>query len=363
MHWVRPEETSTLRLALVVGDTAGHTHPALAVAEAISRHAPAANVIFLGTADSVAASIVMRAGHRFIPVPGSPIRRATLAGLARAATHTMQSIAMSRRILADHHTQLVMGFGGFASGGVLLAARSLKLPTAILEANVDVGLANRWLRPWVTRVFQGLGPSPSSTGVPIRASIETETAMHRSSPHVPLRVLVTSGSRGSDFFSERVPLALAQLSALGIRTQVRQQSNSPGPLRERYAALKIDATIDAFVDDVGVAYAWADVAIARGGASTIAELAAASVPALIVPLADASANHQEANAVLWHRAGAGVAIPERDWRDDTAVAWLRAMATDESSWRAHSQAARTLARPNAAVDIATACLRLIREAA
>ncbi|MBP6775011.1 MAG: glycosyltransferase [Gemmatimonadaceae bacterium] len=360
MHWVRPEETSTLRLALVVGDTAGHTHPALAVAEAIRRHAPATRVIFLGTADSVAASIVTRAGHPFFPVPGSPIRGATLAGLARAATHTTQAIVIARRILADHHTQLVMGFGGFASGGVLLAARSLRVPTAILEANVDVGLANRWLRPWVTRVFQGLGPPQSSTGVPIRASMSADTAIHRSSPHVPLRVLVASGSRGSDFLDEQLPPVLDQLGALGIRVHVRQQSDTPEPLRERYAHLGIAANIDGFVDDFADAHAWADVAIARGGASTIAELAAAGVPALLVPLADASANHQAANAALWQRAGAGLSVTERDWHRDLAVSWLQTMATDPASWQIQSRAAHTLARVGAADDIAAACVQLIQ---
>ncbi len=351
----------TLRVALVVGDTAGHTHPALAVAEALRARAPHAEILFLGTPESVAASIVARAGQAFVPVPGSPIRKANLAGLARAAQRTLQSVGVARRALAAHHIQLVMGFGGFASGGVLIAARTLGLPTAILEANVELGLANRWLRPWVDKVFQGLGsPGSPAEGVPVRSSAMAVRATAARPADRPLRILAASGSRGADFFAERLPPVLRQLASLGIRVEVRQQAAAPDALREQYASMAIDATIEPFVDDIAAAYAWADVAIARGGASTIAELAIAGLPALLVPLADASANHQAANAGLWQRAGAGLAIGEHEWNSDAVTGWLRALATDEPAWRASARAARDLARPEAAAHIATECARLAR---
>ena len=353
----------TLRVALVVGDTAGHTHPALAVAEALRARAPRAEILFLGTPESVAASIVVRAGQHFVPVPGSPIRKADLVGLARAAQRTLRSVGVARRALAEHHTQLVMGFGGFASGGVLLAARTLGLPTAILEANVEFGLANRWLRPWVDRVFQGLGsPGSSVTGVPVRTAAVAIRETAARPPHRPLRILAASGSRGADFFALRLPSVLQRLVSQGIRVEVRQQAAAPDALREQYASMAIDATIDPFVDDIATAYAWADVAIARGGASTIAELAIAGLPALLVPLADASANHQAANTHLWQRAGAGLAIGEHEWSSDAVTAWLHAMATDAPAWCATARAARSLARPDAAAHIATECVGLVRRA-
>ena len=357
-------ETSTLRVALVVGDTAGHTYPALAVADACRARNADAEILFLGTSDSVAASIVDQAGEQFVPVPGSPIRNAGIAGLARAAWRTTQSITVARRILVDHRSQLAMGFGGFASGGVIIAARTLGLPTAILEANVELGLANRWLRPWVDRVFLGLGaPHASIIGVPVRPSVVALADAPPHPPHDALRILVVSGSRGADLFADRLPPVLQRLVSLGIHVEVWQQAAAPDVVRERYAALEIDARIDQFVDDIAGAYAWADVAIARGGASTIAELAIAGLPALLVPLADASANHQAANTDLWQRAGAGLAMAEHRWSDDAAVEWLHAMAADKSSWQASSLAARQLARPDAAQRIADACAALVRRPA
>ncbi len=356
-------DRAVYRVALVVGDTAGHTHPALAVADALRAHAPGTEVLFMGTADSVAAEIVQRTGQTFVSVPGSPIRRANLLGLARAAQHSLHAIAVARHTLRDRGVHLAMGFGGFASGGVLLAARSLRLPTAILEANVELGLANRWLRPWMTRVFQGLGaPGAPVVGVPIRSSV---TALHTASPappHDTLRILVASGSRGADFFAARLPAVLHRLVSCGIPVEVRQQATSPVPVRERYAALAVTATVEPFVDDMAAACAWADVAITRAGASTIAELACAGLPALLVPLADASANHQAANANLWQRTGAGLALPEQAWTDDAAFEWLHTMATDAPSRRGCELAARALARPHAAMHIAEGCVRLMGRA-
>jgi len=317
--------------------------------------------MFLGSPDSVAATLVVQAGQRFVPVPGSPIRKADVIGLARAAQHTLHAIVVARRILRDHRTQVVMGFGGFASGGVLLAARTLGLPTAILEANVELGLANRWLRPWMTRTFQGLGtPHASITGVPVRRSVVSAVDQSVRPPHDTLRILVASGSRGADFFAARLPQILHRMRASGVPLEVRQQASAPDALRKRYKALSVDATVDAFVSDIGSAYTWADVVIARGGANTIAELALAGLPALLVPLADAAANHQAANAALWQHAGAGLAIPEHKWRDETVATWLTTMAMDLDARARAAGAARTLALPDAATRIAEECVRLTR---
>lgn len=325
-----------------MGDTAGHTHPALAVAEALQSRHPDARVLFLGTSDSVAAGLVAKTGQPFVAIPGSPIRKANLAGLARAAGRSVQAIGEARRILVEHDIHVAMGFGGFASGGVLLGARSLRVPTAILEANVELGLANRWLRPWVSRVFQGLGtPESGAVGVPVRSNVVALRDAPPRAEHQALRVFVASGSRGADFFAKRLPAVVDQLTSRGIALEVWQQP------------------VDAFVEDVASAYAWADVVVARGGANTISELAIAGLPAVLVPLGDASANHQAANAQLWQDAGAGVAITEADWRDADVTSWLHNMATDTHARQIAGAAARRLARPAAALQIADACVSLI----
>jgi UDP-N-acetylglucosamine--N-acetylmuramyl-(pentapeptide) pyrophosphoryl-undecaprenol N-acetylglucosamine transferase len=307
----------------------------------------------------VAASIIKHAGEQFVTVPGSPIRHAGLTGSARALCNAVRSTAIARRILRAEEVRLALGFGGFASGGVILAARTLGLAAAILEANVEFGLANRWLRPCVNHVFHGLGLPPATfDGVPVRPSVLPLIRLNRQPPSGALRILVTSGSRGADFFADRLPPVLHRLASAGIPVQVWQQTPAPDRLRERYRELAVEATVETFIADIADAYTWADIAIARGGANTIAELAIAGLPALIVPLADAAANHQQANGELWQCAGGGVTFSERDWSGDAVTAWLQSMATDPQCWRAHARAARDLARPGAAGHIAEECLRL-----
>lgn len=349
-------------VALVVGDTAGHTHPALAVADALRAREPRVGVIFIGTGESVAATIVRGAGERFLSVPGSPIRNASLPGLARAASHSLSSIAQSRRLLRDEGVGVAMGFGGFASGGVLLAARSIGVPTVIVEANVELGLANRWLRPWVTVALQGLGvPDSDAVGVPVRHAMQLQrigTPRRRSGP---LRVLVASGSRGAAFFDSHMPRVARLLTTCteGVGVEVWQQGRDIEVLRRAYDAVGVTARLEPFIADVAEAIEWADVAIARAGASTIAELALAARPALLVPLSDASADHQTANARLWAQAGAGQAVAESAWRDDRVADWLRRMATDDNAFDGAAQAARRLARSSAADEAAAVCLRLL----
>lgn len=256
-----------------------------------------------------------------------------------------------------------MGFGGFASGGVLLAARSIGVPTVILEANVELGLANRWLRPWVTVALQGLGaPDADVVGIPVRQTGRLRAiGDSRTRRPGPLRVLVASGSRGADFLAARVPKVVRSLAAgMPDGIDLWQQASDVDGLRRTYAEAGVTARVEPFITDMTDACAWADVAIARAGASTIAELALAALPALLVPLRDASADHQAANARLWAHAGAGEAVAETAWRDPHAAAWLRRMAIDDSAYAAAVERARQLARPSAADDVAALCQRLIK---
>lgn len=349
------------RFALVVGDTAGHTHPALAVADELERRFPGADTVFFGTADSIAARLVRDEGRPFLHVPGSPIRRASLAGLMRAGADSVRCFSSARHLLRDHRVDLALSFGSFVTGGVMLAARSLGLPTAILEANVEFGLANRWLRPWVDRVFRGLdSPDGRGIGMPLRSTHTPAGHPSRADPDSGrIRVLVASGTRGEGFFARQVPVLCERLVARGLVVEVWQQTTQAADLGTGYAARGIAARVETFISDMGAAYAWADVVIARAGASTVAELALASRPALLVPLGDASANHQHANARLWESSGAGRCVPESEWQHDRVADWLAFITHDPQARAAAITGARALARPTAAADIVTACLGML----
>ncbi len=349
------------RVAFAVGDTAGHTYPALALAEAFLNLDADTDLLFLGTSHSIAERLLARAGHRLVPVPGRPIRRAGRAAGLRAIAGVPSAVWSARRTLAAHRSQLVIGFGGFASGGVLIAGRTLGLLTVSHEANVELGLANSWLRGVVHRLYRGLpepGAADTAVGVPVRAAISDLADLPREPPQGRLRVLVTSGSRGDEFLARRLPEALGLLAELGTRVEVLHQAARADALARAYAAAGVSADVRPFLEDMAAAYRWADVAVARAGASTLAELAIARLPALIVPLADAAADHQTANGRFWQASGAGRTLSEVEWDAHGVAAWFHDLASEPAGWRRAAEASRRLARPDAGRRLAEECARL-----
>lgn len=333
------------RIALAVGDTAGHAYSALAVAEAFRDRDPNARILFLGTADSIAARILAREGETLTGVPGAPLRRAGLLGAGLALARTWFGVRASRSLFTAHGTRFAIGFGGFVSGGVLLAARSLGIPTAIHESNVDMGLANMLLRPLVDNVFLAHAETDSrglEVGLPVRRKICALASGPRTPPSGVLRLLVMSGSRGVEFLTAVMPPVLAAVRQAGITVDVRQQ------------------TAGHFLDDMVAVYRWADVAVARAGANSIAEMAFAGLPALLVPLKDAAADHQAANARRWTLAGAGPVVEEAHWNGGFVAQWLRLLATNSPSWRSASDGARSLAQADAARLLVERCGTLMQ---
>ena len=333
---------------LVVGATAGHVYPALSVADELRRHPSPPRVLFVaGGAEDGAGTRRLLANEELEFVPASPIKRAGAGGLLRAARQTSRGFVKARRLLTLERAALVIGFGSYVSGGALLAARTLGIPTAIHEANAYPGLANRWLKHVVDRVYLGFaeatrffpGASILVTGTPVRAAIAALASSERDGGSARARVLVMSGSRGDDFLSREVPHVVAALARRGVGVEVRQTTP--------------------FVADMAPVYAQTDLAIVRGGAGTLAELAVVGIPAVIVPLGDAADDHQTANAREVAGGGAALSVAESSWSADTVSDWIASLLRDPQRWRAASAAARTLARPDAAARLAADAMTLI----
>jgi UDP-N-acetylglucosamine--N-acetylmuramyl-(pentapeptide) pyrophosphoryl-undecaprenol N-acetylglucosamine transferase len=351
----------------VFGPTAGHVYPALAIADAYRRAVPGVDVLFLGAASGPACRLLDDRGERVAIVAGSALRGVGTAGKLRAMPRVVVGMSQARRVLRAHGTRLVLGLGGYASGGVLLAARTLGLRTAIHEANVVPGLANRLLSPLVHRVYLGHAGARGAfaasrrlvTGHPVRADIAAMAGAARLAPHRyrALRVLVTSGSRGTGFLVERVPDLLREVQRQGVTVEALHQAGDvdPQPIRVAYRRAGVKASITPYYTDMAGAYRSADFAITRAGAGTVAELAAAGLPALLVPLADVADDHQAANARVFTDAGAGLAVREADWDARTLATRVAALLGDTAAWTAASDAARAGAVPDAAERIVADC--------
>jgi UDP-N-acetylglucosamine--N-acetylmuramyl-(pentapeptide) pyrophosphoryl-undecaprenol N-acetylglucosamine transferase len=355
------------RIAIAVGDTAGHVLPALAVAEAYRAAAGSAEIRFFTAGTGAGHWLLERAGYPTDRVPGSQIVSVAplkqLAALGRAGL----AVVRSRRLLTEHEVRLVIGTGGYGSAGPLIAARTLGLTTALLELNVTPGLANRLLGHVVHCAMVGGGQTVGAfpahravvTGVPVRQAVSLATERHPARlPH--LKVLITSGSRGEHFFGAEIPRLLERLQRNGLSFSVHHQGGTDAAVvQRRYDALHITATVEPFIDDMPAALAWADFVIARAGAGTIAELAIAGVPSLLVPLADAAHDHQTANARAYVQHGAALMWSEHEWQTEHVAEYVGALLGSARALESMSHAALGQAVPDAPVRVVRECEQLM----
>jgi UDP-N-acetylglucosamine--N-acetylmuramyl-(pentapeptide) pyrophosphoryl-undecaprenol N-acetylglucosamine transferase len=362
-------------VALAGGGTAGHIYPGLAIAAAYAQACDAFAPIFIGTSRGLESRLVPPFCRLSI-VQSGPLFGAGLGTQLGSIGRLAVGIAQARRVLRTGGVDLVIGVGGYASAAALLAARSLRLRTAIYEANTIPGLANRLFARVVDRVYLGFEPVNQSfargkalvTGSPVRPEIVEAGSEKGRAPRDtgrPARVLVTGGSLGAAFLNARVPELLRGVAQCGLSLEVLHQAGEfpTEPIRRDYEGRGLAAQVTPYIDDMAAAYRWADCAIARAGAGTIGELAVCGLPALLVPLPQAAGDHQITNARAFAEAGGGWWAAEEEWQPSALAARFADILTDAELWMAGSRAARRLARPDAAHAIVADCEAMMKTAA
>lgn len=353
--------------ALAAGGTGGHLFPAEAVARLLAARGAAVHLLTDRRADSFAASVpgvavdLVRAG-RF---DGGPLHAAC--GLAELALGVVQARRLLRRLMPA----AVIGFGGYPSVPTMLAAAQLGLPTMIHEQNAVFGRANRLLAPRARAIatgfpaVQGLRPADQRravhTGNPVRPAIQTVGTTPYAPPGDAIELLVTGGSQGARVFAEIVPAALELLPAeLRARLRVSQQARpeDKDAVAAQYRGLAIAAEVESFFTDMPARLARAHLMICRAGASTIAELAAAGRPAILVPYPHATDDHQTANAAQFATSGGGWAIPQPEFTPQALAERLTQLLAEPTVLAAAAAAARGFARDDAAECLAALAQQL-----
>jgi len=347
------------RIAMACGGSAGHVFPACAVADAQPEGVEA---VFLGGVRGLEMRILRARGHRLLTTPAAPLALTGMRGKIVGVGSTAAGALAARRILRHEGVRLVVGFGGYACAPAVLAAWSLRIPIVLLEGNAVAGTGNRSLAPFATLALLA-EPSASAafrcptriTGVPVRADI---LAVQAAAPHGSLHVLVCGGSLGSAFLDEHVPSMLARVAARGQRVMVRHIGD-PERATEAYARANIPATVLPFADDMAAEYARANVAIMSAGATTLAELAAVGLPAVLVSLASVAHDHQTANARTFSAATGAVWCREANWDEESVAAHIAALAAQPAVWAEAAAGMRRKARAEATAAVVQACLELL----
>jgi UDP-N-acetylglucosamine--N-acetylmuramyl-(pentapeptide) pyrophosphoryl-undecaprenol N-acetylglucosamine transferase len=354
------------RIVIAAGGTAGHVVPALAVAEAL--RARGAEVEFVG-GERAEAELVPAAGYPFHRLRvegidrGNPLRAAGAVLLAGAAT--LKARALLRRLGAD----AVMGGGGYVAGPVGLAARSLRLPLVLTEADSHLGVTNRLLAPLAKRVFLAFPiegrsgskwrvsgrPVPPSTGHADRTAARARFGIGPGERCI----LVFGGSLGArrlndaalDTFGTAAPGAVLHASGRRDHDELRRRLDELGSPPHYH----LHPYIEPFAD----ALAAADLAVARAGGG-VQELLVARLPSVLVPYPHATADHQTKNARWAERAGAAVVVPDDELDGPRLAREVAALLGAPQRMAEMANAAAAAARPDAAERIADELLRLAR---
>jgi UDP-N-acetylglucosamine--N-acetylmuramyl-(pentapeptide) pyrophosphoryl-undecaprenol N-acetylglucosamine transferase len=350
---------SHLRVLIAGGGTGGHILPALAVARELVAH-HSAEVLFVGTARGMESRLVPEAGFNLRLIDVGQLKNVSLVTRLRTLMRLPRSIAACKRLIREFRPDVVFGVGGYASGPAMAAALRLKIPAMVFEPNAMPGLANRLVGK---RVQAAAVNFPSAvkwfrnaevTGIPVRQEFFTLQQPAPTTPHL----LVFGGSQGARIFNTHLPRIIAALLDAVPGLTVLHQSGERNfeQTQAAYAASGADPKrwqVRPFLDDMPQQFARATLVMARGGASTVAELAAAGKPALLVPFAAAADDHQRRNAEEMVKAGAALMLeePELDI-SSKLLSTLTSLLQSAEGLDAMAVAARTQAHPAAAERIA-----------
>lgn len=352
-----------MKVLIAGGGTGGHLFPGVAIAEALVAREPDTEVLFVGTERGIEARVLSKLGWKLATIDASGLKTVGAWGAIKGLFRVPRALWQSRRIIKRFRPNAVVGVGGYASGPAVLAAWLMRRPTSILEQNSIPGLTNKILGKFVRAVFIAFDETrrffkPTKlimTGTPIRAQIRRQIEARRelSNPGIDddtFHLFVFGGSQGAMAVNEVVAEAVVALAAAGKPMAVVHQTGERDLERtqQRYADGGVDADCRAFIDDMATEYHRADLVIARSGAATVAELAAAGVPAILIPFPSAADNHQEINAREMADRGAAILCKQSELDAAKLSEHLAKLMDDPAALERMRSDMNALGRPDAA---------------
>ncbi len=348
------------------GKTGGHLYPGIAVAEEIKRFYPAAAIAFCGAGFDLPKRECEKRGWPYYETPSAPIYQTNPIQLLRGVCVNIRGAVTSGRILRETRPELVVCCGGYEGFPVSLAAWRYGVPIMLLEQNAVPGLTNRALGPISSAAavaFPGRRARPASrrvrvTGNAVRPELLSYRPDYERFGLEPDRLtgLVIGGSAGAHSVNLAVIEAAPELAKIdGFQLIIQTGDNDCDAVEAAVKKTGMKASVSAYLDPIGPAYATCDFTVARAGGSVF-ELALLGIPAILVPYPHAAADHQTANARAFVKAGAAVLIPDRELTAERLVREIKRLVTDDGLRRGMAAAMKRLGRPDAAREAAKLAL-------
>ena len=363
-----------MRVIISAGGTGGHIYPAIAVADEIKARVPDADILFIGASDRMEMERVPKAGY--------PIKGLWISGLQRKLTlrnmlfpfKVVKSLSDAYRMIKLFKPDVVLGFGGFASGPTLYAANLMGLPTLIQEQNSYPGITNKLLAKKVDKVCvayddmdRWFAPEKLNlTGNPVREGIGTTTRIPQEAigsfglSQNKKTVLIFGGSLGAKSLNEAV---FAGLNTIKQRTDINIIWQVGKLYFDHYASSEAahlpHVKILPFIEEMDAAYVAADVIVGRAGALTLSELAIVGKPAILVPSPNVAEDHQTKNAMALVKVGGALLVQDKDARAHL-VPTIYQLVDNTQQQVQLGNAIKTLGRPNATKEITDLVMDLVQ---
>ncbi len=350
-----------MRVIIAGGGTGGHVIPALAIAQEL-RAQYQAEVEFVGTSRGIETRLVPAAGFELHLIQVGQLNRVGIRTRIKTVVDLPRAVLQSLGLIRKFRPDVMIGVGGYASGPAMLAGGIVNVPLVAFEPNSIPGFANRVMAPLVRaaavqfeatcRYFRNC----NVTGVPVR----NEFFLIAPRPaNAPPTLLVFGGSQGAHAINVAVLEALPRLASLLPKIHIIHQTGEKdfADAQAAYSKANISAEVSPFIDDMPGAFARADLLVCRSGASTVAEVTAAGRPAIFIPLPTAADDHQRHNAAALADANAARLLPQSGLTSDRLAQEITDLLTNRPVLTQMSQAARKLAHPDAAGEIARLAVR------
>ena len=356
-----------MRVAIAGGGTGGHIIPALAIADEL-KASSGAEILFIGTPRGLESRLVPAAGYALRMIDVGQLKNVSLATRARTLLDLPLGLMRCRKLLREFRPDVVVGVGGYASGPAMGAAILIRIPTLAFEPNAYPGLANRLVGKWVKAAAVNFAPASKYfrnaqvTGIPVR---EEFFRLRPRPMDAPPHLLVFGGSQGARALNAVMPqIAASLLEAVPGLTILHQagarHAESTLAAYEASGAPRKRWQVHAFMDDMPRRFEAADLVLARSGASTVAELAAAGKPSLLIPFPQAADDHQRKNAEALVEVGAARMMLEKELTPEGLRETVIRMMGDRAGLERMGEQARTMAHPDATRRIAEMVRRIMR---
>jgi UDP-N-acetylglucosamine--N-acetylmuramyl-(pentapeptide) pyrophosphoryl-undecaprenol N-acetylglucosamine transferase len=365
--------TETLRIVVAGGGTGGHVYPGIAIVERL-RERGAVDALFVGARGGVEQGILSRAGYACELLPGYGLRRASVARRLMFPAVFATGVVRALAILGRFRPDLVLGTGGYASAAVVVAALLRGTPRVLQEQNSVAGLVNRRLARFADLVLLSFQESVATlprgvttrvVGNPIRplpVTTRAAAAAHLSLSTSRRTVLVVGGSRGARSLNLAGADAAARIAeSLDIQFLMLVGASDRAEVERRLGAAAARVRVLDYLDDMQHAYAIADLAVARAGASSVFELAAAGVPAILVPYPYAADAHQAGNAAPLVARGAARLVHDAELDGDRLAREIQSLLAAPEQLHEMPHAFMSWATPDAADRAADAILDICKK--